>query len=62
MPVPHTGPFKCGIEGGGSSPDMFSTPTTQEPLAKSDKKKHTRFLPNQPIGKTSKLHFLKPME
>ena len=25
MPVPHTGSFKSGFEGGGGSPDMFLT-------------------------------------
>ena len=35
MPVPHAGSFKSGFEGKGGSPDMFLTPTTQKPLAKS---------------------------
>ena len=42
MPVPHTGSFKSGIEGGGGSLDMFLTPTTQEPLAKSKTRRSTQ--------------------
>ena len=42
MPVPYTGSFKSGSEGGGGSPDMFLTPTTQEPLAKSKPRRSTQ--------------------
>ena len=31
-PVPHTGSFKSGFEGGGGSPDMFQTPTNKNHL------------------------------
>ena len=42
MPVSHTGSFKSGFEGGRGSPDMFLTPTKQEPLANSKPRRSTQ--------------------